>query len=194
MERRPRLSGADRREQHRVLLVGVTVAGVLTGCSSSGAPKGQAQPTGPALPKVSALPSVACPQSLRAVLARGGAAVSAQADVTAGLTTCGYRTAGGAHACTAASVTINTNPQPFKDFQRWVVESAQNDTTARLGDRYFPHEIDGIGVEAAWVPAALDFETATHARWVAVRLTCPSSGQQSLSLAEDLARAGLAAS
>jgi hypothetical protein len=189
----------DRREQRRVLLVGLAVAGVLTGCSSSGTPKGQAQPTrqaqptSQAQPTVSALPSVACPPSLRGVLARGGAAVSVQADVTAGLTTCGYRTAGGKRACTAATVTINTNPQPFKDFQRWVVESAQNDTTAHRGDGYLPHAIDGIGIEADWVPAALDFETATNARWVAVRLTCPNSGRQTLSLAEDLARAGLAA-
>jgi hypothetical protein len=183
----------------RVLLVGLTVAGVLAGCSSSGAKKAQgrparqAQPAPQAQPTVSPRPSVACPQSLRAVLARGGATVSAQSDVTAGLTTCGYRTTGGAQACSAATVTINTNPQPFKDFQRWVVETGQNDTTAGLGDGRFPHEIDGIGIEAAWVPAALDFETANNERWVAVRLTCPNSGQHSLSLAEDLARAGLAA-
>ena len=145
--------------------------------------------------QASLVQSVPCSPSVRAAFAKGASgAVSVQSDVTAGLTTCGYRTAAAkAGECTAATVTINTNPQPFKDFQRWVVESAQNDTTARLGDGYLPHAIDGIGIEADWVPAAQDFETATNARWVAVRLTCPNSGRQSLSLAEDLARAGLAA-
>ncbi len=173
-----------------VLIVGLTAMGVLGGCSSSHPPSAPA----PVKAQASQVQSVSCSPSVRAAFAKAASgAVSVQSDVTAGLTTCSYRAAAAKPGeCKGATVTINTNPQPFKDFQRWVVESAQNDTTARLGDGYLPHAIGGVGIEADWVPAALDFETATDARWVAVRLTCPSSGQQSLSLAENLARAGLA--
>jgi hypothetical protein len=174
-----------------VLLAGLTVAGVVTGCSSSSTHPAaqQGQPT------ASPRPSVACPAALRTAFARGGpaSAVLVQSDVTAGFSTCDYKsTAAKAGMCTAATVTINTNPQPFKDFQRWVVETAQNDTTARLGDGYFPHEIDGVGVEAGWVPATQSLETANNERWVAVRLTCPNAGEQSLELAKSLARAAIA--
>lgn len=108
-------------------------------------------------------------------------------------TTCSYRAAAAkSGACTAATVTINTNPQPFKDFQRWVVETAQNDTTAQLGDGYFPREIDGVGIEAGWVPATQNLQTANNERWVSVRVTCPTAGGQDLALAKVLARAAIA--
>jgi hypothetical protein len=117
-----------------------------------------------------------------------------QADVSAGLSTCGYRTRGAkTGACPAASVTINTNPQPFKDFQRWVVETTQNAGTARLGADFTPQQVDGIGIEADWVPATYLFETANNERWIAVQLTCPSPAPANLTLAKTLARAALAA-
>lgn len=174
-----------------VLLVGLAVAGVVTGCSSS---HPSAEQT-PAKAQASFVKSVACPAALRTAVAQAAtASVSAKSDVTAGFTTCEYQAAAAKPgACSAATVTINTNPQPFKDFQRWVVETAQNDTTARLGDGYFPHEIDGVGIEAAWVPATQNFETANNERWIAVRLTCPDSGARSLALSKELARAALAA-
>jgi hypothetical protein len=89
-------------------------------------------------------------------------------------------------------MTIDTNPQAFKDFQRWVVETGQTASTGS-GDTLAPHQIDGIGVEADWVPGTLTFETATEFRWVAVRLTCARSGPQNLALAETLARTALTA-
>jgi hypothetical protein len=174
-----------------VLLACLAAAGALTGCSSSHSASPVAQATASTVPP---LPSVACPASARTAFAKGVSsnAVSVQSDVTSGFSTCDYRTtAAAAGSCTAATVTINTSPQPFKDFQRWVVETAQNDTTAHLGDGYFPHEIDGVGVEAGWVPATRNLETANNERWIAVRLTCPKSGPQSLALAKDLARAAL---
>ncbi len=171
------------------LLSGLTVAGLLTSCSSAGPPKSQAQPT------ASPLPSLACASSMRAAFVRGGAtgAVTAQADVTEGFSTCSYRTvAAKADACSAATVTLSTNPQPFKDFQRWVDESGQN-AAVGPGEDLAPIAIFGIGIEADWIPGTLTFGTANNDRWVTVRLTCPDSGPQSLALAEALARAGLAA-
>jgi hypothetical protein len=170
-----------------LLFVSLAAAGIVTGCSSSSASSPNAQPS------VSPLASVTCPDSFGAAFAPRGAATSTQ-EVTAGLSTCSYdRRTPKAGACTAATVTINTNPQPFKDFQRWVVETTQNAGTARLGKDFAPQQVDGIGIEADWVPGTLTFETANNERWIAVQLRCPSSGPPSLALAESLAKAALTA-
>ena len=169
------------------LLAGVVVAGVITGCSSSGSVSGQAPAT------ASPLSSVSCPDSLGAAFSPRGAATFTQ-EVTPGLSTCSYHRRGPqAGACTAATVTINTSPQPFKDFQRWVVETTQNAGTARLGKDFAPQQVAGIGIEADWVPGTLTLETADNDRWIAVQLRCANPGPQSLALAKALARAALTA-
>ena len=100
-----------------------------------------------------------------------------------GLATCRYATRRpAAHGCSGATVTINTAPQAFTDFDRWVVETAQN-SSAR-GPAFAPVEVDGIGVEADWVPGTRLFETAEPGRWVVVSLVCPADPQASDGAAE----------
>ena len=175
-----------------VWVVGLAAAGALSGCSSTGSSSAQ---SGPSHSQAKPLPAISCPASLRHAFARGGAAGASTVhpDLGAGLSTCDYRAqARTADACSAATVTINTNPQPFKDFQRWVVETGQNAATGP-GENLAPVAIMGIGIEADWVPGTLTFETATNSRWIAIRLTCPGADPKSLTLAEALARAALSA-
>ena len=121
------------------------------------------------------------------------ATTTVASDVTPGFTTCDYRTrAGKDRGCTAATVTINTNPQSLKNFQRWAVETALF-AGAGPGNDMAPQQINGIGIEADWVPGIRTFETATNSRWIAVRLTCATSGPDALALAKALAREALAA-
>ena len=141
------------------------------------------------------LSAIRCPASPRDAFPAGGAAgaVTVQADVSVGFTTCNYGSAAASPGvCSAATLTIDTNPQAFKDFQRWVVETGQN-ALVGVGDSLAPHQIDGIGVEADWVPGTLMFETATASRWIAIRLMCSATAPRDLALAEALARAALAA-
>ncbi len=165
----------------------LTVTTLLSGCVSSGT---SSDPSRPAQPR-----TLRCPPSLRDAFSQGaaGTATTVASDVTAGFTTCDLRRQPSKdRICSAAAVTINTNPQALKNFQRWVDETAQNASTGS-GDELAPHQIDGIGVEADWVPGTLTFETATNSRWIAIRLTCASAGPESLALAKALARAALTA-
>ena len=122
--------------------------------------------------------------------ASGSKPTLVRADVAVDYTKCDYRAAAGTTGCPVASVTINTEPQAFADFNRWVVETVQN-AGGVAGAGLAPQEVDGIGVLADWVPDKLTFETATETRWIAVYLTCPSPGPGDLPLAEALARAAL---
>ncbi len=183
--------------------VGLAVASMLAACSSTPSHRSVPQPS-QTVPSTNAAPTspptqvraIACPAALGAAFSRGtGTSRSTFEDqVSAGLTTCSLRTlAGSSASCTGATVTINTNPQAFTDFNRWVVETAQNGNV-KTGTDLFPHQINGIGVEADWVPGTLTFGAATETRWVTVRLTCPPSAAQTLALAEALARPALPAS
>jgi hypothetical protein len=139
-------------------------------------------------------PTIKCSEQLRKTFAEasGSAPLTVEADVSAGYTTCDYKTAATpAASCTAATVSINTAPQAFTDFNRWVVETTQNAGSGPVG--HAPEQINGIGLLADWVPATLLFETATQTRWIAVQLTCMSPAPKDLALATDLAQAALSA-
>jgi hypothetical protein len=137
-------------------------------------------------------PTIGCTDQLRAAFSSASRSkpILVRADVAVDYTKCDYRLAAGTSGCPIASVTINTEPHAFADFNRWVVETVQN-AGGVAGAGLAPHEVDGIGVLADWVPDKLTFETATETRWIAVYLTCPSAGPRDLSLAEALARAAL---
>ncbi len=182
------------------LAVGLIVASVLAGCSSSPSRQSRPQPaptTRAAQPSPPGQPrAIACPASLGAAWSQGtGVSVSTFEDeVSPGYTKCSLRTAAGhPTACTTATVSIDTNPQAFTAFNRWVDETAQNGDV-ESGTDLFPHQINGIGLEADWVPGTLTLGTATQTRWVSVRLTCTAAGAQPLALAEALARPALTAS
>lgn len=139
----------------------------------------------------------ACPPALKAVFARsaGVGGVAVHASPAADLATCRYRArrVRSGH-CGAVTVQVNTAPQVFIDFQRWVVETGQ--TAARSSIRrpgHSPVQVNGVRLEADWVPADLLFETATERRWVTVTLNCRVSAARGLPLARRLAVAALAA-
>lgn len=116
--------------------------------------------------------------------------MTTSSDATAGLLTCRLRARSPrSGACSSAIVTINTGPQAFTDFNRWVDESVQNANQPGLA----PVLVPGIGTAADWVPGRLTLEAARTDRWVAVFLTCPHGGRPAEQLAESLARGALAA-
>ncbi|MCW2550161.1 MAG: hypothetical protein JWN96_4621 [Mycobacterium sp.] len=183
-------------------IVGCLAVVLLCACSASH-PRSSGSPPSTAAPSVAASslssvasPTINCPEQLRATFAQVASRnpVTVHADVASGFTKCDYRTGVASPvACTAASVTINTAPQAFKNFNRWAVETTQN-AGAGPGPGLAPEQINGIGVLADWVPATQLFETATETRWIAVQLTCAPGERKALLLAEALARAGLNAS
>ncbi len=136
-----------------------------------------------------------CPAPLRTVFARAaGAPVRASAEASAGLIVCRYvAPAARGGRCTAASVSIFTGPQAYRDFSRWVVETTQNSSLGPGRPGLAPVQMGGIGLESDWVPATLTYEAATLTRWVAVMLTCPSSGAAELGLARSLTRPAISA-
>ncbi len=118
----------------------------------------------------------------------GDAAALASSDTSAGLIVCRYATRQTTSStCTGASVTINTEPQAFKDFQRWVVETTQNSSSGSREAGLAPVTEAGVGLEADWVPATLTFEAGTPTRWVSVVLTCTARNSRQLPLAKRLA-------
>ena len=143
-----------------IWVVSLAAAGAWAAASAAGSS------SGPSPSQPTQLPAIRCPASLHDAFARGAAssAITVQADVSSGFSSCAYGSAAGkAKACSAASVTIDTNPQAFKDFQRWVVETGQN-AGAGPGEDLAPEAIIGIGVEADWVlarsPSRLQTTTA----------------------------------
>jgi len=111
------------------------------------------------------------------------------------LATCHYRARKVPHGhCGAATIQVNTAPQVFVDFQRWLVETGQ--TAAQSPNRasaagHSPVQVNGVGIEADWVPADRLFETSTDKRWVAVKLNCRVPASRGLPLARRLAVAAL---
>jgi hypothetical protein len=138
--------------------------------------------------------TIACTDQLAAPFAASvkPGSVTFKTEVAPGYTRCDYQSGSASSgACTAASVSIDTAPQAFTDFDRWVVETTQNAGSGPAG--HAPEQVNGIGLLADWVPATQLFETGTETRWIAVQLTCPAADAKALGLAEALARSALSA-
>lgn len=137
-----------------------------------------------------------CPVDFAATLAsaNAGATFTLTSALTAHLLTCGYQAATApAGDCTAANILVNTEPQAYKAFDRWNVETGQN--SMWTGDPALrPTPVYGIGIEAEWVPALLELGTGNDTTWVSVTLTCPPGRPSVQQLAEQLAVEGLASS
>lgn len=112
-------------------------------------------------------------------------------DVSTDLIVCHYAVAGRSRPgrCSGARVSINTGPQAYTDFRRWVDESVQN----ALHPGSAPLPVAGIGLGADWVPADLTLEAGRTDRWVAVVLTCPTGASGARALATALARTAMTA-
>jgi hypothetical protein len=189
-----------------VAVVVVSLA-VLAGCSSASDPSskdsaGLGEVDGIPIPgpqTSSAIPVIeaptSCPTTLLAIWSASGvgATSAVQSKRSPHLLTCTYSDAAGHRgACAKAAVLINTDPQAFKTFQRWTVETGQNAMWTHTPSQN-PRPVRGIGIEAEWVPASRTFETATMDTWVAVFLTCPVRTARDRPLAIALGKAGLAA-
>lgn len=192
-----------------VAAIAVLVGGpLLAGCTSSGAGSADHSRDGagpdpstpassgsaPTSSSSSAPGPKACPPALRATFARAAktGTVVVHTDESADLIVCRYRDPqAAAGACTGASVSINTAPQAYVDFRRWVDESVQNSSTGR---GLSPVLLGGIGLGADWIPARLTLGAATADRWVEIILTCPHPVAQNLALAKALARTAIVAS
>src|SRR5216684_8741107 len=172
---------------------GLAAMAILAGCSSATAPSpvrtsGSTSTTSATTAPTTAAPPE-CPAALRdafAAAAKTGAVV-VYANGSPGYISCDYHDQEAASGtCTGATVTINDQPQAYKDFQRWVVESGQTAGQGNQPDLAPVQENAGIGIESDWIQPKLNFEAASFDRWVAVFLVCPTPSAAYLLLAEDL--------
>jgi hypothetical protein len=191
--------------------VAATVCAVVLVSCSSGATHSATPPTpttnpsvvdGITIPPVYVTPPgtvvpgpTTCPSSFAATLstAAGGASYAVTTQLTSHLVTCTYVAATvPAGRCAQALILVNTEPQAFKAFDRWNVETGQNSMWTG-NPALQPTPIMGIGTEAEWVPALLELGTGNDTTWVSVTLTCASGNTPPvLELAKQLAIAGLA--
>jgi hypothetical protein len=135
-----------------------------------------------------------CPPGFSTTLsqAAAGADYPLTTTRTANLITCTYTSTNAAIGdCSGAKILINTEPQAFKAFDRWNVETGQNSMWTN-NPALRPTPIDGIGIEAEWAPALLELGTGNDTTWVSVIMTCPGNTPAVLALAEALAKQGLA--
>lgn len=164
----------------------------LTGLLATSAP-----PATAAAPLAAAAKASSCPPSLKRAFARdaGVADVSVRANPAFELATCHYRASKARPGhCGAATIQVNTAPQPYRDFQRWLVEIGQTAAQSSVhAPGHSPVQVNGVGLEADWVPAPRIFSTATEKRWVTVTLNCQVSPARGQVLARRLAVAALTA-
>jgi hypothetical protein len=93
--------------------------------------------------------------------------------------------------CRATRVIVNTEPDAYAGFYRWIDEGQQNSmwsTTAANAEV----PVSGIGTLAEWVSGQQTFETGDPTTWVSIYLTCSHARSDGETLAAALARAGLA--
>lgn len=184
----------------------VALAAAATACSSSAGTAGPGSPTnvvdGITIPPPYVPPAVsvaagptACPPSLLTTLretppAGGQFTVHTQRDTD--LLTCSYQNARpAAQHCSRAVVSVNTEPQAYKAFDRWNVETGQNAMWSH-DPKLAPVPVAGVGIEADWVPRLHELGAASSTTWVAVVLTCPTTAPAVVTLAKALAADGLA--
>jgi hypothetical protein len=199
----------------RRTIAAIAAIALLAGCTSSAqkpAGSGGASPTAPATdntgvvdgitipppyikPPGTVVPGPAtCPAPFTATLnaAAGGGTFSQTSQSTAHLITCRYHDAQAAAGhCSAAIILVNTEAQAFMAFDRWNVETGQNSMWGN-DPKTRPTPVDGLGVEAEWVPKLLELGTANNTTWISVILTCPANTPPVLALAKHLAREGFA--
>lgn len=191
----------------RPVAIAALAAAAVTACSSSvGHPHAASSPTnvvdGITIPPPYVAPAVtvvpaptSCPRAFMAALnaAPTGGRFTQRTQRAPDLLTCSYQNVRpAARHCSKVVVTVNTEPQAFKAFDRWNVETGQNamwshDPTLQ------PVPVLGVGIEADWVPKLHELGAANDTTWVSVVLTFPGGAPSGLPLAEVLATAGLAA-
>lgn len=193
-----------------VVVLAAVCAVILASCSSSPTHSAALSPTdnpsvvdGITIPPIYVTPPgtvvpgpTTCPSSFGATLssAANGTPYAVTTKLTAYLLTCTYQAAAApAGGCAQALILVNTEPQAFKAFDRWNVETGQNSMWTG-NPALQPTPIMGIGIEAEWVPALLELGTGNDTTWVSVTLTCAAGNTPAvLDLAKQLAIAGLAA-
>ena len=190
-------------------LAALVALAMLTACSSSTHPAsnspprnlsvvdGITVPPGYVTPAGTVVPGpMSCPADFATTLsaAAAGAAFTLTTQLTSHLLTCGYQAAAVPPGdCRQANILVNTEPQAYKAFDRWNVETGQNSMWTN-NPALQPTPISGIGIEAEWAPALLELGTGNDTTWVSVILTCPANTPPVLALAKQLAIEGLASS
>ena len=189
-----------------LLVALVALAAASTACSSSAGKAGHGSPTnvvdGITIPPPYVPPPVsvaagptACPASFLTTLRAApvaGSTYSVHTQRDTDLLTCRYQSARPAAGhCSRVVVSVNTEPQAFKAFDRWNVETGQNAMWSH-DPKLAPVPVAGVGIQADWVPRLHELGAASSTTWVAVVLTCPTEGAAVLTLAKALATDGLA--
>jgi hypothetical protein len=136
-----------------------------------------------------------CQASVRArfLSAAGRPTATTAAQTSAGLAVCEYRATGvSTGRCAAVRVSVDTAPNAFRDFQRWLVETAQtaNQSSKSMASQH-PVTVAGLGIEADWVAADRLLDAATMNTWISVSLLCRMANRPGLALATSLGRAAL---
>jgi hypothetical protein len=185
----------------------IAFAAVLASCTSAGTghpavaspivvdgitvPPPYVAPVGTVVPGPSS-----CPTTFAATLssAAHGLGYTLDPQLSWHLLSCAYRAvqAPPPGDCKAAKIIVNTEPQAFKAFDRWNVETGQNAMWTN-NPALQPTPIAGIGIEAEWAPALLELGTGNDTAWVSVILSCPANTPPVLELAKQLAVQGLEA-
>jgi hypothetical protein len=136
-----------------------------------------------------------CPPSVRSrfIAASGRPTATSTVVITDGLAVCEYRaTRVRAGHCAAVRVSVDTAPSAYRDFQRWVVETAQTaDQSSHASPGLHPVTVNRLGVEADWVASDRLLGAATLDRWVSVVLQCRLGDGPGLALATSIGRAAL---
>jgi hypothetical protein len=181
-------------------VLSLAAAAVASGCSSDGEPASSASnvvdgitiPPPYSPPPATVVPGPSsCPTSFRATLEANGGRYTIKTDRATHLLTCSYRSAHASAGCSAATVTVNTEPQAFRAFDRWNVETGQNSMWGH-DPKLAPVPISGIGIEAEWVPRLHELGAANATTWVSVVLVCSADESSAVTLAKALAKRGLA--
>jgi hypothetical protein len=181
----------------------LTALAMASACSSGGEPASSASsatnvvdgitippPYTPPTARVIAGPS-SCPGSFRTTLEANGGRYSMKTDRATHLLICSYRDSHAAARCSAAIVTVNTEPQAFRAFDRWNIETGQNSMWGH-DPKLAPVPISRIGIEAEWVPKLQELGAANATTWVSVVLVCSADKPSVVALAKALAKDGLA--
>lgn len=167
----------------RAALVGVVMLVVLGGCSGAASSPAPGVAPGPGSTPAPTPPPelVACPDAARRIVAgtAGGAAVRIVVDRTRGLTTCDYRPRGPRSSavrdglsCSGARLTVNTAPQAYVDFHRFVDEQVQNASIGGPGHAPVAIHAPEVGPEVDWIPALQTLQAGRPGRWITVVMDC----------------------
>jgi hypothetical protein len=128
-----------------------------------------------------------CPPGFSAAYAKaaGVSGITVAGQRSADLAVCNYRARHvPARRCGSVEVTVNAEPNAFRDFQRWAVETGQTASESPAEQAVnTPHVVNDLGVEADWVPSTRLLSIGETDRWVEVMLGCPLPATPSRRLA-----------